>query len=111
MSPPHECTACSGTRYDGANLTCQICLKPFFFECLINNKRNEVLELVNCMKTQAGCTPGTRMQTKIQKIFNDTSVFSFVCTNCKPKKALRTVVDEYKSQIDENIKNVECLMQ
>lgn len=44
-------------------------------------------------------TQGVRMQTKLQKIFKEGSVFSFICPNCKTNKALRTLIDEYKKQI------------
>lgn len=98
MSQNHVCNACTGTKYDGANLKCHLCLKPSFFECMVKNKRHEAAELINVIKTQSNMTPGTRMQTRLQNIFGDSSVFVFICPNCKANRSLCDIIELYKTQ-------------
>lgn len=99
MANFHECTSCTGGKYDGANLKCHICLKPAFIECLVHAKVMEVLELVSVLaKSQPMSTP-TRLQTRISKILNDNSQLIYICANCKQKRSLIEIIEDEKNKI------------
>lgn len=104
MSHNHECVSCTGTKYDGANLKCQLCYKPYFLECIANVNKNEIMELICSLKP---ANNNVRLQTKLQKMFGDDSMLMFVCMNCKPNhEEMKTEVLKCK-----RIKSIEKSLQ
>lgn len=95
----HECNSCTGNKYDGANIKCQLCLKPYFVECLEKIwKRKEITELTNSVKSQTFSSGANRLQTKFQALFNDSSTLLFMCPTCKQSGTLRDILEAYKTQ-------------
>lgn len=100
MAANHECVSCTGIKHDGANLKCQMCLKPTFIDCLVKGKRNEVMELMHLMNGNQNIGTPIRLQNKLLKIFNDSSQFMFICLQCKNKRPLVEIIEEQAKQIN-----------
>lgn len=103
MSQYHDCTlmACKGQRFDAANLTCNRCLRPFFFECMVNKKEVEYLISALNAYSPKNTTP-TRFINKVKSVFGQESVFEFICPDCKSKGKYCEIVAQLKrdSQIE-----------
>lgn len=102
MSTEHDCNACKGIKYDGANVTCIKCLRPWYLECLAS--RSEVTEL---MSHYNKATTGTRTQTKIRALFGQQSVFCFLCPKCKSEGSVFESIDKTHKEYSEYIKKSE----
>lgn len=98
----HECITCTGNKYDGANVKCQLCLRPSFIECLEKANIKEVIDLIKIISPSVKPNSGTRMPSIIQRLINDSSVFVFICTQCKNKNSLRDVISTQSNNEKEN---------
>lgn len=107
MEPNHNCNEmnCTGPKYAGLNLTCSRCLLPKFFECI--SDRTEVVQFVNAMKLKDfDLTPQTNASEnsrKMKSIFDNTSVFEFVCPKCKSDGTYM----EIKAKLDKKISELQ----
>lgn len=79
----HDCTDsnCSGDRLYALNLTCQRCLKPYFFDCMA--KLPEIQCILQIFNLNGANNQVVSVITKLQTLFNHESVFEFVCPPCK----------------------------
>lgn len=104
MTSTHDCITnnCSGTRYDGANFTCNRCLKPSYVEC--NANRPEVIQLISAINKDTTINNNNRLQNKIKTIINQESVFEFTCQQCK---ATGSYTDNMTQQIEKEKKTIE----
>lgn len=100
MSIDHDCSACKGNKFDGANVICERCMRPWFMECL--GSRIEVIDLMS--KYGKTITTGTktfeRVQNKIRVLFNSSSVFCFVCPRCRVRGSFMEVMESEKENIN-----------
>lgn len=105
MSSDHTCITCTGTKYDGACLTCQRCLKPFFLECY--DSLPEVKEFLSGLNTlpaaklQLSSTISTtpaKIVIKIKKIFTQQSVFGFTCVKCKNSGSFTEIMSKWDTE-------------
>lgn len=92
----HDCSGCSGTKFQGANLTCNRCLRPFFLECLSTKK--EVTYLIAALNqySSSSITSPTRLQTKMLNVFGTESMFDFTCPRCKKEGRFVDAVAQVK---------------
>lgn len=114
MATTHDCmeSACKGIKFDGANLTCGRCLRPFYMECL--TKRNEITYLISSLNANSTGTP-LRFASKVKKVFHQESTIEFVCENCKKKgsfieaaKAMKTEMEQhYNEEVIKKCKEIE----
>lgn len=105
MANTHDCITnnCSGTRYDGANFTCNRCLKPSYVECNINRKEvTNLIQIINNSKT----LNENRLNNILKSIINQESVFEFTCQTCK---TMGSYTDSMKEQIEKEKKQYEKL--
>lgn len=92
----HDCSGCQGTKFQGANLTCNRCLRPFFLECLAAKK--EFLYLIGALNayTQPHSSP-TTLQNKVQKLFGNDTLLHFTCIKCNEMGTFFDAVNQAKS--------------
>lgn len=110
----HICNekGCKGSEYGGLNITCGVCLLPYYYQCL--SQRDEFVHFLDQMKI--GKIKEDDQQTlnathiKVNTLFGATSVFEFICPSCKGslnnvtfydiKHNLETKIDVLKSDYD-----------
>lgn len=101
MSSEHDCLTegCKGSKYDGANVICERCLRPCYIECYA--KRKEISELMKFGR--ATNIPGTptivRIHEKIAAIFGQDSCFGFTCLKCKSNGSFKEVISATKKKL------------
>lgn len=97
MANTHDCITnnCSGTRYDGANFTCNRCLKPSYVECNMNRKEvGQLIQIINKDTT----LNDNRLNNKLKLIINQESVFEFTCQQCKATGSYTEKIEKEKKQ-------------
>lgn len=110
----HVCNTigCKGLDYGGLNITCGVCLLPYYYECL--SKRDEFAHLLKQMKIDKFDVDeqqtANATHLKVNTLFGATSVFEFICPACKGtlnnvtfydiKRNLDTKIDVLKSDYD-----------
>lgn len=99
----HDCSGCLGTKFQGANLTCNRCYRPFYLECL--KDRAEILYLIGALNSysQTGFSP-TTLQTKIQKLFGAKTLLEFNCLKCKESGTFLDALNQAKNDLREEHK-------
>lgn len=78
----HDCSGCLGKIFQGANLTCNRCLRPFYLECLAQKKEIQYLIAALNAYTPATSSP-VALPSKFKHVFGAESVFDFTCIKCK----------------------------
>lgn len=101
----HDCvtTGCNGKDLFGISLTCQICFKPCFLDCI--KTRKEVVDLLDAyninQSRQNAFSAQQQLVVKIKALFATNSVFEFVCVPCKSKGSRMDSQHEHSSELSD----------
>lgn len=94
----HDCSGCRGIKFQGANVTCCRCLRPFYLECLATKK--EVQYLISTLNAGAPQTTSPiSLPNKVKQLFGHDKMFDFTCPKCKASGSYMDKMDETKRQL------------
>lgn len=110
----HNCvdTNCDGANFNGINFTCALCSQHMFIQCLTDNPEMVcILDLIspNWKQKKVPSTNLNVLNVAISSLFSQSSLFNFVCIECKSLGSLKDIEQQHENKLIDERKKVQQL--